>query len=335
MARKFFNQKVNNTRKTIIQILIISGSILGIIICFVMVNIFSNNNNNNAKITMRDSVAIEINTNYPDKTVFFEELENVKEDNIKISYADADISKIGEYPVAIKINNKTYKSILKVVDTEAPTLKLKDLTIKKGDKYTAKDFIESCTDNSKEDCKIDFYNLATDQDGNTINYDNYINEGIYTIQISASDKSENTIIESTTLTIGEGNNNITTPTTCKYGNNNYDKQKHVLASDVTENGCALDLNLYKNEKIMAPVKNLMEQETKKLKNEFSKLNVQGNITLNRYTEAILNTEGNGIVGFSLHMELIVTNNGKEEVAESYYVKTDGTRVYSINKYYLD
>lgn len=335
MARKFFNQKVNNTKKTITQILIISGSILGIIICIFLANKFNNNNNANAKITMRESVAIEINTDYPDKTVFFEELENVKEDDIKISYADADISKIGEYPIAIKVNNKTYKSTLKVVDTEAPTLKLKNLHINKGEKYKTKDFIDNCTDNSKEDCKIDFYNLATDQDGNTINYENYTNEGTYTIQISASDNSENTVIESTTLTIGEGNNNITNPTTCKYGNNDYDYKKYVLATDVTENGCALDLNLYKDEKIMAPVKNLMEQETKKLKNEFSKLNVQGNITLNRYTEAILNTSGNGIVGFSLHMELIVTNNGKEEVAESYYVKSNGTRVYSINKYYLN
>ncbi len=36
-----------------------------------------------------------------------------------------------------------------------------------------------------------------------------------------------------------------------------------MAVDVTDNGCALDLNLYQNEEILAPVNELIKSETEK------------------------------------------------------------------------
>lgn len=330
MARKFFNQKVHNTKRTITQIVIICVCIIGVILCFYLVNYFNKNNNKDAIIEMRDSVATEINTEYPDKTVFFEELENVKEDDIEISYADADITKVGEYPVVLKIYNKTYKSKLIIVDTIAPVVKVKDVSIEAGKSYKATDFVESCTDNSKEKCKVAFYTLATDQDGNKLTYDNFTTSGTYKIQIVASDSSDNTTISQATLTIGKGTT-TEQPTYCKYGNNEYNKNKYIMATDVTENGCALDLNLYQDENVLASVKALMESETTKLKKEFSKLNVTGTITLERFTEAILNTAGTGIVGYTLQMELKVD----DVVVEKFQVDQTGKRIYSLNKYYLD
>lgn len=332
MAKKFFNQKVNNTKKTITQIVIISVCILGIIICFFIANRFNSKDKKDAVITIRDSVAVEVKTNYPEITTFFSELENVKESDIKVSYADADIDKVGEYPITIKIYNKTYNSKLNVIDSYAPELILKTVTIKAGDNYKAEDFVESCTDNSGEDCQINFYTLGIDQDGNKIDYESFTTQGTYQIQIIASDSSKNNTIKTTTLIIGNGSS--TQPIICKYGDTNYDTNKYILATDVTENGCALDLNLYQNEKTLERVTALMEEETIKLKKEFNKLNISGNITLNRNTETILNTKGTGIVGYSLHIELRVEKDGQTEIIESYYVKSDGTRVYSINKYNL-
>lgn len=332
MARKFFNQRINNTRRTVTQIIIIVVIVIGVISAFFIINAFRNKNNGDVIIELKDNITIEINSSLPEKTTFFSKLENVDEKDIEISYKSVDVSKAGSYQVALKINNKKYESTLNVVDTISPELALKNYSISSEGSYKASDFVEKCTDNSKEECKIEFYGLATNQNGEKIDYSKYSTPGNYTVQIIASDSSNNSTIKDATLTIGKPN--IPIQTTCKFGGNDYDQNLYILAVDVTENGCALNLNYYQDSNVLAAANSIMDQETEKLKKEFSKLNTDGTIVLNRKATAILNKEGKGIVGYTIHMDLIVNKNGNEELVESYYLDKAGKRIYSVNKYNL-
>lgn len=340
MARKFFNQRVPNKKRTIIQISIITVCVIGVIICFIAANSFNKKKDKKAIVELRDAVYVEINAGIPDKTTFFAELQNVSEDEIEVSFDDVNISKIGDYEVTIKVDKKKYTSTLKVVDTKSPALVTKTLNITKGAQYVANDFVQLCKDNSKHTCTVAFYTSAIDQNGNNIDYTSYTKEGTYIVQIVASDPSGNiTSPVSATLIIGKKNNTDIEiegekPAYCKYGNDKYDTDKYIVANFVTDKGCALDLNLYQDKTVLAGVNALMEDQTTKLKKEFSKLNIDGTITLNRKTEAVLNKDGKGIVGFTLHMELIIIKNNVEEIAESFYINEKGERVYSINKYNL-
>jgi len=322
MAKKFFNQKIPNKNKSIAQIIIISICVIGVIICFFIANHFSNKpkNNPNAIIELRDSVAIEINGELPEKTTYFAELQNVNEDDIIIDHKNVDLSTAGDYKVTVEINNKLYEVILKVIDTDSPVLKTKDVSIRQGSSYKAEDFVQNCSDNSQKQCKISFYTSAVNQDGEKINYANYKDAGEYTVQIVAEDPSGNISSPITAkLTIGS-KNNPPEPTICKFGNKEYDNSKYILATYVTENNCAIDLNLYHDANVRNSVEKIMQAQTKKLQQEFAKLNITQLKTLNRKSEAVLNIAGTGIVGYTLHMEVIITNDDKtNEVAASFYV----------------
>lgn len=339
MARKFFNQKVKgSSNKSMIAYIIVGVCILLVFVCIILVVALSNRSPDDAVVEIRDVVTVEINSEIPDKTLFFSELQNVAEDDIEISFADADLTKVGEYPVEINLYGETYESKLAVVDTQAPTLVVRNYNIDVGESYTASDFVDSCTDNSNEDCIIDFYTLGMDQDGVNIDYSAYTEEGTYTVQIIASDESGNTTTAtSATLTIGESSGPII-PTTCTYGNSEYDSSTYILGVNVTQNGCALDLNLYQNESVTAPAYELANADTEKLQKEISKLNINENLerNLSRLITPVLNTAGTGIVGYTVHMELAIEyEDGHEEVVASYYINTNGERVYSINTYNLD
>lgn len=318
--------------------IIVGVCVLLVFVCIILVVLFSNRTPEDARIEIRDVVTVEINSEIPDKTLFFSELQNVKEDEIDISFAEADLTKVGEYPVEINLRGETYESKLAVVDTQAPNLVARNYNIAIGDTYSAEDFVESCTDNSGEDCIIEFYTMGMDQDGVTIDYGSYTDEGTYTVQIIASDSSGNsTTATSATLTIGEASGPVT-PTTCTYGNSEYDSNTYILGINVTQNGCALDLNLYQNESVTAPAYELANADTEKLQKEISKLNINENLerNLSRLISPVLNTAGTGIVGYTVHMELAIKyEDGHEEVVASYYINTDGERVYSINTYNLD
>lgn len=233
-------------------------------VCIIMIVLFSNRKPDNATIEIRDVVTVEINSEIPDKTLFFSELQNVKEDEIDVSFAEADLTKVGEYPIEIKLRGETYESKLAVVDTQAPNLMAKNYSIAVGGTYEANDFVESCSDNSGEDCIIEFYALGMDQEGTTIDYGSYTEEGTYTVQIIAKDSSGNaTTATSARLTIGESGE-IQIPTSCNYGNSEYDSSQYILGVNVTQNGCALDLNLYQDEKVTAPAYALADADTERL-----------------------------------------------------------------------
>lgn len=333
---KFFNQKVKKGRKkknNPIQLYVIL-TIVGILILIAIYAIISVSNRNTHKgsvIKLRDKVTVEINNKNFDKTLFFAELENVKESDIKTNYSKVDFTKIGTYTVKLVIYNKTYETKLEIVDTEAPVLKTKDFTIKKGDTYKAENFVSSCKDNSNKECNIEFYSLALTQDGSSLDYSKFTEEGTYQIQIVASDESNNkTTPMTTTLTIGKGS---TTTQKCYYGPGEYDTSK-ILSVNVTDNGCALDLNLYNKEETLLPVKEAIENEETKLKNELGKINLGvKTVYINSEMDPILNLDGTGVVGYTVKMIVSVYNtNNEKEIIEEYYLNSNGSRDYIINKY---
>jgi uncharacterized membrane protein YvbJ len=94
MAKKFFYNKVYNPRKKIISYTIIGVALIGIVLCFWISKNFRTNDSN-AVIKLRDSVSVEVNSSLPDKTVYFQELSGVKEDNINVNTDQVDLSKVG------------------------------------------------------------------------------------------------------------------------------------------------------------------------------------------------------------------------------------------------
>lgn len=330
---KFFNQKVKKKKKKSIPFIVIGVILILLCVIFIilLINISNNNKLKDAIITIRDDAAVEVNSKNIDKTLFFEEIKNVKEKDIKVNYDKVNFKKVGSYEVEITIYKKKFKTTLLVVDTKSPDLKVKDHSIKVGDKYKASDFVKSCEDNSKEDCVIEFYDLGVNQDGQKIDYSSFVNEGSYTVQIVASDKSGNkTSPVNVTLNIGKATSQ---KTKCTYGSDEYDNQKYIMAISVTDNGCALDLNLYQNEDILAPVNELIESETKKIKKEFSKVKLNAKtIYLNSSIGTIINSSGKGIVGYSVKITVSIYNNDTSEVIEDFYLNKDGSRNYLVNKY---
>lgn len=295
-----------------------------VIISLLIVFLIHNAQLKKATIEIRDKVTIEINSKHPDKILYFKELHNIKENIIKVKYKNVDFNKAGEYPVIIKIYHKKFYSILKIVDTISPKLTTKDVKIKVGEKYKASDFVKSCTDNSGQKCKITFYKQDNDENGRLINFGNYTTEGKYNIKIMASDKSRNSTIKSATLIIGDKNQK---PNKCKFGTSQYDKSKYVLGVDVTDKGCALDINLYNEPNIINKITTIMDQETEQLKNEFEKLNLYEPFKLNRHVEVILNNSSKGIVGYSIYFELLQNN----VIIESFHLTTEGNRIYTVNQ----
>lgn len=337
MARKFFNQKVKRSKKKnnqrLLLMIAIAALILIVIIALISVSVVNNNKLKKATIKVRELTAVEVNSELPDKTLFFEELQNVKENDIKVNFKKLSTKEVGKYNVTLKIYGKKFKTVLEVVDTKSPELEVKDITISVGDTYKPEDFVKTCTDNSKKDCIVEFYDMSIDENGTAIDYSSFKNEGTYTVQIVAKDESGNSTTNmSAKLTIGKKTD---TPKVCKYGNNEYDNKTYILAVDVTENGCALSLDLYKDANVLAPARKKVTDEESKIKKEFSKINVNAKeINFSSIINPVLNTSGDGVVGYTIAIEVSVERNGQKEILASYYLNQNGSRTYSVNKYSL-
>ena len=326
--KKFFNKKVKNNKKIKKSVIISSLIIILLVLIIIPTAIHFNHKNKlkNAIIKVRDKISVEINSDYPDKILFFKELKGIDSKDIKISYKNADIKKIGKYDVKIKIFYKEFNSTLYVIDSIVPELEVKDIRIKVGDKYKATDFVKKCKDNSKEDCKIKFYN-TTNEDGKLVNYGNYTKEGKYSVKIIAEDSSNNRTIKQANLFIGKKEN---TNNKCKFGNSEYDNKKYFMAVDLSNNSCAIDAKLCNESKIIKQINNIMNQESNKLKKEIEKLNIPNNYSITRKPDIIANKEGTGVVGYSIYIELSL----KGKVKVSYYLLENGNRHYIVNEYKL-
>ena len=330
MAQKFFNQKVKNRKGNKTKIIIIVVCLI-VIIASLIIFITTKSHkkgNQNQKIVLRDQISLEINSKIPDKDIFFKELANVDENDIKIDYSNIDFKNIGNYTAIVELYNKKYKVKVNIVDTIAPNLVVKNITINKGEKYKATDFVTSCTDNSNKECKIDFYNVSLDENGNKIDYSKYEKEGTYDVQIIATDEAKNHTIKKVKLIIGT--NTKPKPNNCKFGNNEYDKDNYTMSLDISTNGCALESKVNQNENILKEIDKIYENETNKLLKEFKLLNINDDLVLKRNRIEIPNKEKTGIVGYQIEITITINN----EIKEKYTLNSDGTRNYSINKYNL-
>ena len=182
-----------------------------------------------AEVVIKKEVTAEIMSDVFKAEDFFD---NKKlEDDLEINYKKdgEDITflekydKLGTYEVVIKNKDKEYKSLLNVVDTTKPVLKLKNVSIKVNDKYNISDFIESCVDNSGEECILSFKEDKT-----------YKDVGVYDIVIIAKDSSGNEVEETTKLEILKKQTSNKTSTENKNNKKNNDKVKFVKEETETE-----------------------------------------------------------------------------------------------------
>lgn len=127
---------------------------------------------------------------------YFDKLENSKSAKIIYYLDDSEVEfkekyqEVGKYKVVINFNGKNYTTTLKVVDTEAPVVEVKELEITKDSEYNAKDFIVSCSDNNEKECLISFKEETA-----------YKDVGTYDITIVAKDESGNATEKQTKLII--------------------------------------------------------------------------------------------------------------------------------------
>ena len=181
----------------------------------------SNIQTNEEKINIKENVEVEINSEVLNIKNFFENSNfsdgeiNYFESDKKIKF-DTKYNKIGSFKVVIKINDKNYETTLNVVDKLAPTLKLKKLTITLGDKFEINSFVESCTDNSEEDCILSYKENKK-----------YTKVGTYDVTIIAKDKSDNVVEETTKLIVKNKKTTNETQTNNNNNNNNNNKVKFV------------------------------------------------------------------------------------------------------------
>lgn len=177
------------------------------------------------KINIKENVEVEINSEVLNIKNFFENSNfsdgeiNYFESDKKIKF-DTKYNKIGSFKVVMKINDKNYETTLNVVDKLAPTLKLKELTITLGDKFEINSFVESCTDNSEEDCILSYKENKK-----------YTKVGTYDVTIIAKDKSDNVVEETTKLIV---KNKKTTNETQTNNNNNNNNNKVKFVKEETE-----------------------------------------------------------------------------------------------------
>jgi len=339
MAKKFFNDRVHNTKRTIINLVIIGVCIIGVIVCFIITSNFQGENHNTpeATLSIKREVTIEINDQIKTE-IFFSKIENTNIDNIEVLYPENfNLSKPGMYTITLVIDSKDYYTNLYVVDTTKPDLEVKELTIREDGSYNANDFIKNCIDNSNDKCNISFYEDGVDEEGKPIDYSKYKNPGTYAIKISAKDSSGNQIVKETKLTIGnKQNTNENKPVivNCKYGNSVYDKNNYLVAIDITTNGCAVSLDLYKDASMTTEINKLMNTESTRIKKDVDKLNINGTLALNRKVTAVINTTGDGIVGYELRMTVTMSKKDKTETIVDYKVDANGERAFITNPYKL-
>lgn len=145
----------------------------------------------------------DIKITYPDNFTYSENTTNCNEEQIKIinkvkngEKVDVDINTAfacvsyetnlpGSFNIKINVDKQEFHSKLNVNDNDAPVLIAKDLEIYEDEHYSVKDFVESCTDNSKKDCHISFLNTSI------IDYSQYKEPGNYQIKLIATDYSDN------------------------------------------------------------------------------------------------------------------------------------------------
>ncbi|MBE6148915.1 MAG: hypothetical protein E7167_05490 [Firmicutes bacterium] len=344
---KFFNGKVRKDRGTLIKYGVIAAGVLLIIILFVLIAA-GKNKKSDVVLELKESFDIEVNSEWPEKMDFFTKFENFDENLVTIG--DFDITTVGEYIVTVTAEGQGSAEIkVNVVDTTPPVLTLQDLEIESGGIYEISDFLLTCEDNSGGDCIVEYYSESLDQYGNPIDYASFTEDGKYSIKILAKDETGNASdIQSVNLTIGAGQSTEPTPAVCNYGDLTVNTNKHyypiaVIVGDEI-NGCALDRDLWDNDTVQSPVNALYDADYTRLKTQLQSAleknfpNGAKIVAYPRYI-SILNAEVKGLVGYAIHVKVYVADasstgpvDSDENLKLSYYIRSDKTREYEINKF---
>lgn len=327
MANKYFNKKVKvkSTKSNLINSLIIALCVVGIAVCFFVTKGFNSTSSSDTNVNIREGISVDINSTTPSTSLFFNSLEGVNEEDIKVDYSEVKFSKLGDYKVTITINDVKYYSKISVVDVTAPVLELKNLIISEGENYTYTDFVDECYDNSRESCIISFFVENVNGTDGVIDYTSFKNAGYYQVKIVAADSSGNEIIKSATLQIGETEKSD--QVSCTYGDLQYD-DAYILTYNAGINGCALDLNLHSSESVRSVFESIVDTEINKIKVDIDGIQGLGNkLTINKNIISIFNETFYGFVGYSLYVEII---DGDENLLVSYYLNSDLTRTYIEN-----
>lgn len=352
---KFFNGRVSTNRSSLIKYGIIGGSILLIIILFVVIACNKGDTNTGANLELHQSIDIEINSDWPDKLDYFSKFENYNVDLISVDYgSDFTTEEVGTYKVLVHISDEQSKEVtVNVKDTIAPVMYVHDYEIEYGEEYGIQDFVESCSDNSKKDCIVMYDDTALDQNGNIIDFSSFTEQNTYTIKLFAKDDAGNASeIQKVTLTIGEGSNpdDPQIPTDCNYGDLNVDTSKYnypvaVVVGDEST-GCALNRDLWDNEISQAAVNEVYNQDYARLKTQMASVletNYPNGAKIVAYPHyiAILNKDLKGLVGYAIYVKVYVVDASSEGQVDadsnlklSYYLNSDKSRLYIVNSYSL-
>lgn len=349
---KFFNGKVRKDRGTLIKYGVIAAGVLLIIILFVLIAA-GKNKKSDVVLELKDSIDIEVNSEWPETLDFFTKFENFDENLVTIG--DFDITTIGEYTVTITAEGQGSADIIvNVVDTTPPALTLQDLEIESGGVYEISDFWLTCEDNSGGDCIVEYYTESIDQDGNPIDYSSFTEDGKYSVKIFAKDETGNASeVQTVSLTIGSGDNPIKNPNpvVCNYGDLTVNTEKHyypvaVIVGDEV-NGCAINRDLWDSASVQNPVNDLYDSDYKRLKEQLQPSLEEAfpngaKIVAYPHYIAVLNSEIKGLVGYAIYVEVFVADASSTEQVDSdenlkiaYYIRSDKTREYEINKFDLD
>ena len=128
---RFFNERVENRRRTPSRLGLIVGAIIIVIIIFTIAILYNKKQVPKAKkYTLLDSLEVEINSSTPKVEDFFSEIDNIS--GVSYDKDDIDMTKLGSYPVDVNINGKKDKIVVKVVDTTAPDLIVQNVSIEKA-----------------------------------------------------------------------------------------------------------------------------------------------------------------------------------------------------------
>lgn len=346
---KFFNGKVKKDHSRMIKYILLGAGIILIIILFILISL--GKKNKTVYLELKSVIDVEVNSEKLKTEEFFNKLKNYDVD--KITIGDYDITKIGTYEVEISTPDQgSQKITVNVVDTTPPDLKVKDLTVKSGATYKIEDFIESCKDNSNEECIVEYYDKSLDEEGNIVDYSKFSKDGKYIIKVIAKDNSDNlTKPIDVNLIIGEEKEEtpqppVEEPITCTYGDLTinttlYNYPIAVIVGDQNKK-CAINRDLWDSKEIVESVNNFYNTDYQRLKKQMELVlekNYPYGTSIVAYPQysAILNEAGTGLVGYGIYVTVYVSDARIQEKVDqqknlklAYYINSDGSREYKTN-----
>lgn len=157
-------------------------------------------------VIINDEKILEVFSELPKATDFAIKGTDINYGNLKFAANASNITvvnMVGEYTLSIKFKGQTYPVTLKVVDTVAPELNLKELSINEGETYDINSFIGEVKDNYDSSVTPKFVTTDLKEGSETeyIDYSSYKDPGEYTIKIEVEDSSKNKTVKETKLII--------------------------------------------------------------------------------------------------------------------------------------